>query len=174
VLTSPFTPMLFMGEEWGATTPWQYFTDHPEPDLAHAVRAGRRREFAEHGWMADDVPDPQDPATFSRSKLDWCEHAVEAHIEVLAWHIQLLALRRAQPELSDPRLDLVDVEVDPSARWVVVHRGTVRVVCNLADAAQEVPLKGDADVVLASGDARSTGSGLSLGAESVAIVRVSE
>ena len=50
VLTSPFTPMLFMGEEWAASTPWQFFTDHQEPELAEAVRAGRRREFAEHGW----------------------------------------------------------------------------------------------------------------------------
>ncbi len=52
VLTAPFTPMLFMGEEWGATTPWQYFTDHPDPVLGQAVAAGRRAEFARHGWAA--------------------------------------------------------------------------------------------------------------------------
>ena len=63
VFTSPFTPMLFMGEEWGASTPWQYFTSHEEPELADAVRQGRRREFAAHGWASEDVPDPQDPAT---------------------------------------------------------------------------------------------------------------
>jgi maltooligosyltrehalose trehalohydrolase len=56
LLTGPFTPMFFMGEEWGASTPWAYFTDHQEPELAEAVRQGRRREFAEHGWAAEDVP----------------------------------------------------------------------------------------------------------------------
>ena len=73
VLTSPFTPMLFMGEEWGASTPWQFFTSHPEPELGKATAEGRIGEFAEHGWDADVVPDPQDPETFTRSKLDWSE-----------------------------------------------------------------------------------------------------
>ena len=61
VVTSPYTPMLFMGEEWGASTPWRFFTDFDEPALAEAVRTGRRREFAAHGWNADEIPDPQDP-----------------------------------------------------------------------------------------------------------------
>ena len=74
LFTGPFTPMLFMGEEWAAGTPWQFFTSHPEPDLARAVAEGRRAEFASHGWSTDvEVPDPQDPATFARSKLDWSE-----------------------------------------------------------------------------------------------------
>ena len=61
---SPFTPMIFMGEEWGAATPWQFFTSHPEPELAESVRAGRLEEFAQMGWDPATVPDPQDPATF--------------------------------------------------------------------------------------------------------------
>jgi maltooligosyltrehalose trehalohydrolase len=65
VLTSPFTPMLFMGEEWGASTPWMYFTDHEEPALADAVRQGRRREFAEHGWAEEDVPTRSPPTPFA-------------------------------------------------------------------------------------------------------------
>ncbi len=73
VLTSPCTPMLFMGEEWGAGTPWQFFTDYTDPELGAAVQAGRRAEFAAHGWGPGDVPDPQDKATFLRSKLDWSE-----------------------------------------------------------------------------------------------------
>src|SRR5215469_14974638 len=64
VLTAPFTPMLFMGEEWGATTPWQYFTDHPDAGLGQTVSDGRRAEFAKHGWAAAEVPDPQDEATY--------------------------------------------------------------------------------------------------------------
>ena len=64
LLTSPYTPMLFMGEEWGARTPWQFFTDHTEPRDRPAHGGGRRGEFGSHGWDEDDVPDPQDPATF--------------------------------------------------------------------------------------------------------------
>jgi maltooligosyltrehalose trehalohydrolase len=91
VLTGPFVPMLFMGEEWGATTPWQYFTDHEDAALAEAVRKGRREEFRAFGW--DDVPDPQDPETFRRSVLRW----EEAQGDLLDWHRALLALRRDHP-----------------------------------------------------------------------------
>src|SRR5208337_3917332 len=66
VFTSPFVPMLFQGEEWGASTPFQYFTDHPEPELGKAVSEGRCREFAAFGWKPQDVPDPQAPETFQR------------------------------------------------------------------------------------------------------------
>ena len=60
-LLSPFTPMIFMGEEWGASTPWQFFTAHPEPELAEKVATGRREEFAQMDWDLSQVPDPQDP-----------------------------------------------------------------------------------------------------------------
>ncbi|WP_107644948.1 malto-oligosyltrehalose trehalohydrolase, partial [Streptomyces sp. Ru87] len=97
VLTSPCTPMLFMGEEWGARTPWQYFTDHPDPELAEAVRRGRRREFAAHGWAEEDIPDPQDPATRERSCLDWTEPERAPYSRLLDWHRRLIALRRRGP-----------------------------------------------------------------------------
>ena len=102
VLCAPFTPMLFMGEEWGAGTPWQYFTDHQDPELAEAVRRGRRREFAAHGWAEADIPDPQDPAARLRSCLDWTEPGQEPHRALLDWHRRLIALRRAEPALTDP------------------------------------------------------------------------
>lgn len=98
LLTTPYTPMLFMGEEWGASTPWQYFTDHQEPELAHAVSEGRAREFAEHGWSAD-VPDPQAVSTFTASKLDWSELAGPDHARLLDWYAALLRLRRDTPEI---------------------------------------------------------------------------
>ena len=145
LLTAPFTPMLWMGEEWGASTPWQFFTSHPEPELAAAVAAGRREEFAEHGWATDDVPDPQDPATFERSKLAWSELADDQHADVLDFYRRLLQLRRVRPELSDPRLDLVEVAYDEGARWLVVHRGPLRVAVNLGAERQEIPLDGTAD-----------------------------
>ena len=180
VLTSPFTPMLFMGEEWGARTPWQYFTDHDEvnePELAEAVRQGRRREFAEHGWDAGDVPDPQDPATVERSRLDWTELGREPHAELLAWHRALLALRRRRPELTDPRLERVDVRYDADARWLVVHRDRLRVVANLAGQAQTVPVdEGTAALLLASDrHVRLEGGGggkVHLPAESVAVLEL--
>ena len=65
--------MVFMGEEWAATTPFQFFTDFDEPAMKQAVTEGRRREFEAHGWAAEDVPDPQDEQTFRRSQLDWAE-----------------------------------------------------------------------------------------------------
>jgi len=174
VLTSPFTPMLFMGEEWGASTPWQFFTGHTEPELARAVREGRRREFGTHGWGIDEVPDPQDVATFQRSVLDWPEAATGGHAAVLETYRRLVALRRARPELTDPRLDLLRVDADEDARWLVVHRGTLRVVCNLAGQAQDVPVDGrPGAVLLASGDGVATGeASVHLPGESFAVVRL--
>ena len=83
VLGSPYTAMLFMGEEWGASTPFQFFSSHPEPELARATAEGRKAEFADHGWDADDIPDPQDPQTFQRSKLDWAEVDADEHAPLL-------------------------------------------------------------------------------------------
>ena len=71
MLTCPFTPMLFMGEEWAASTPWQFFSSFPEPALAQAISEGRRLEFAQHGWDVSTFPDPQSPETVARSTLDW-------------------------------------------------------------------------------------------------------
>jgi len=146
LFTSPFTPMLFMGEEWAAGTPWQFFTSHPEPDLANAVRTGRRREFASHGWAEAEVPDPQDPATFARSKLDWSEVRRPGHAEILALYKRLIALRRSRAELSDPRLD--QVEVWHGDRHLVMKRGQCAVAANLAPIPQTVSLRAVPSTVL--------------------------
>jgi maltooligosyltrehalose trehalohydrolase len=139
LFTSPFTPMLFMGEEWAASSPWQFFTSHPEPELADAVRNGRRREFASHGWAETEVPDPQDPATFQRSKLDWDEREKPGHAEMLEFHRRLIALRRSRPDLSDPRLD--QVEVWHGDQYVVMRRGSCVVAVNLAPVPQTISLR---------------------------------
>ncbi|MEU3411555.1 malto-oligosyltrehalose trehalohydrolase [Streptomyces sp. NPDC006658] len=139
-LTAPFTPMLFMGEEWAAGTPWQYFTDHTDPELAEAVRRGRRREFAAHGWAEEDVPDPQDPATRERSCLDWSEPGREPHARVLDWYRRLIALRRAQSDLTDPDLAATQVAYDGQARWLAFRRGDVRVAVNLGKESAAIPL----------------------------------
>jgi maltooligosyltrehalose trehalohydrolase len=150
VLTSPYTPMLFMGEEWGALTPWQYFTDHPDPGLARAVAQGRREEFAAHGWDPADVPDPQDEATFLRSKLDWSEPGREDHAALLRWYTELIALRSARPELTDPRLPRVSVDFDEQERWLAVQRGRLRIVANLGPGSPRVPLDRPGVAVLAA------------------------
>ncbi|MFD3923315.1 malto-oligosyltrehalose trehalohydrolase [Streptomyces sp. NPDC058595] len=148
VLTGPFTPMLFMGEEWGARTPWQFFTDHQDPELAEAVRNGRRREFAAHGWAAESIPDPQDPATRDRSCLDRTEPAREPHTRLLTWHRDLIALRHSHPDLSDPDLATVKVAYDEGARWLAYRRGDLRVALNLSERPAEIPLGGRSGQVL--------------------------
>ncbi len=131
LLTSPYTPMLFMGEEWGARTPWQFFTDHTDTGIADATRDGRRAEFGSHGWDVDEVPDPQDPETFRRSKLDWSELEREPHSRLLRWYRDLLALRREHPALRDPRLGVADASW--SDRVLTVPREDLVVVANLSD-----------------------------------------
>ncbi|MFI1574705.1 malto-oligosyltrehalose trehalohydrolase [Streptomyces anulatus] len=140
VLTGPFTPMLFMGEEWGARTPWQFFTDHTDPELAEAVRNGRRREFGAHGWDQEEIPDPQDPATRDRSCLDWSEPEREPHARLLAWYRELIALRRTLPDLHDPDLASVKTAFDEDARWLAYRRGDLRIAVNLADGPAAIPL----------------------------------
>jgi maltooligosyltrehalose trehalohydrolase len=147
---SPYTPMLFMGEEWGASTPWQFFTSFPDAKLAQAVRDGRRREFAAHGWGEDEVPDPQDVATFERSKLDWAELDKDDHRELLEWHRRLIALRREHAELADPALTAVRTAYDQDGRWLVLYRGRIAVACNFATERAAVPIDGRPDGVLAS------------------------
>ena len=139
LLTSPFTPMLFMGEEWAASTPWPFFTSHPEPEMAEATHAGRIQEFAGHGWDIGGIVNPQDPAAFAGAKLHWSERDEPEHAETLALYRRLLRLRREQPDLADPRLDRVSVDVDEDARWIIVHRGAFDVLANLADHAQALP-----------------------------------
>ncbi len=153
LLTSPATPMLFMGEEWGASTPWQYFTDHTDSGIARAVRRGRRDEFAAHGWDRADVPDPQSEQTFLDSKLEWSEVSAEPHARLLQWYADLIRLRRQHPDLRDPRLDHVHVSHDDEAETVVVHRGHHLVVANLANESRVIGFSatspGEAQVVLA-------------------------
>lgn len=134
LLTSPWTPMLFMGEEWGASTPWQFFTDHTDPALGEAVQKGRRAEFASHGWDEHDVPDPQDVATFERSRLDWGEVTDGDHARLLRWYRDLIRLRRERRDLRDPHLDQARAHRRDDG-LVVVQRGEHQVLVNLGDRA---------------------------------------
>ena len=139
MLTAPFTPMLFMGEEWGAGSPFQYFTDHQDPGLGQAVNRGRRAEFARHGWSAS-VPDPQDEITFTRSRLDWSELTGPRHAGLLSWYRELIALRRDWPELTAPSLHAIEVRFDEAQRWLLVSRGRLRIAANLLEVRQRIPI----------------------------------
>jgi maltooligosyltrehalose trehalohydrolase len=172
VLTSPFVPMLFMGEEWGSATPFLYFTDHRDPKVAQAVRDGRRYDFARVGWDPGDIVDPQSPEAFERSKLDWTEPEREPHRSLLEWYRSLIALRRAVPELTDGRRDAVDVACDEEAGWMRIARGSITVAFALHGDV-DVPL-GDrtADLALASDPHVALRDGnVHLVADSVAVVR---
>jgi maltooligosyltrehalose trehalohydrolase len=160
LLTGPFVPMLFQGEEWGASAPFQYFTDHRDPDLGRAVSEGRRREFAAFGWDPADVPDPQDEATFTRSKLDWAE-AAGPHAGLLSWYTELIALRRRIPALADPRPGTAQAECDEATGRLTVRRGPVTVACNLGTTDWAVPA-GPGHTVLAVSSPAVTASGPNL------------
>jgi maltooligosyltrehalose trehalohydrolase len=175
VLTSAYTPMLWMGEEWGARTPWQFFSDH-EGGLGEAVRRGRREEFASHGWATDEVPDPQAEQTFLESKLDWSEVEQHRNGALLAWTRDLIALRQARPELTDGRRDRVRVAHDPDGRWLIVRRGRVAVLCNLSPEPTTVTLDGTPGLVLLSSEQqRPLGHGTAeLVPESVLILELTD
>jgi len=141
MLLSPFVPMLFMGEEFRASTPFQYFTHHDDPELGRQVSEGRRKEFSAFGWDPKEVPDPQDPKTFERSKLNWAEIVSGEHAEMLSWYKELIALRKAEPALTNGRMDEVETSYDEMARWFVMSRGPIDVVCNFSQSTQEIPTK---------------------------------
>jgi maltooligosyltrehalose trehalohydrolase len=129
--------MLFQGEEYDESHPFQYFTDHIDPEIARLTRDGRRREFSEFSdFEAEDIPDPQDPQTFERSKLD----PSAGDPEHLAYYRRLLSLRRelghAHPE----------VEVDEARKLLTMRRGHVTVVANFSDAEQDGVASRSADI----------------------------
>ncbi|MDO8120441.1 malto-oligosyltrehalose trehalohydrolase [Isoptericola sp. b490] len=178
VLTSPFTPMLFMGEEWGARTPFQYFTDHAEPELVEGIRRGRTEEFAGHGWAElyggpPDVPDPQSLETVHASRLDWTEPDRAEHARLLRWYRTLTGLRRHEPELASGDLDATRAVPAPDDAWVVLHRGDLRVVLHVGEGAAEIPVGGEPAQLLAAWEPVEMRPGaVSLPGPGAAVVRV--
>jgi maltooligosyltrehalose trehalohydrolase len=151
-LAGPFTPMLFQGEEWAASTPFCFFTSHPEPELGRVTAEGRFEEFARMGWDADVVPDPQDPDTFRRSKLDWTEPESGRHARLLAAYRRLAELRRAHPDLTDPAFGSTSCTIDEESRLFRMRRGRLLVVVNFGDGPASVPVGEDAHLLFASGE----------------------
>jgi maltooligosyltrehalose trehalohydrolase len=123
VLLAPNIPLLFMGEEYGETTPFHYFIEHGDSVLVEAVRQGRRREFAHFGWKPEEIADPQAVETFERSKLDWERHT-ERQKDLLRWTKALIELRRTVPSLGagdneSLRHEVQEFEAD---RVLLLHR----------------------------------------------------
>ena len=169
VLGSPYTAMLFMGEEWGASTPFQFFSSHPEPELARATAEGRKAEFAEHGWDANDIPDPQDPQTFQRSKLNWDEVNSGEHARLLRLYRDLITLRHSETDLADPWLEHLVIDYDEDQRWIMMRRNRLVIACNLGTETTTVPVSGE--LVLAWASAIAGDNTTELPAQSCAILR---
>ena len=122
LLTSPFVPLLFMGEEYADPSPFLFFTSHTDPDLARAVTEGRRREFAAFTSFAGELPDPQDPATFERSTLDRSVRGTGEHGALERCYRDLLRLRRALPLIADPRAEDVAPTLVPGREAILLRR----------------------------------------------------
>jgi maltooligosyltrehalose trehalohydrolase len=173
VLTAPFVPMLFQGEEFGASAPFLYFTDYDDPELGRMISEGRKKEFVAFGWAPDQIPDPQDEQTFLQSKLNWAELTEQPHRSLLQWHKDLISLRRNQSKLNDGNLNAVNVRFDEEAQWLVLERGTLRIACNLGQAPVDVEVGDGAQVLLASDDSVAlSGANIKLGPDSVAMLSV--
>jgi maltooligosyltrehalose trehalohydrolase len=171
VLTAPFVPMLFQGEEFGASAPFLYFTDYDDPELGRMISEGRKKEFVAFGWAPDQIPDPQAEQTFLQSKLNWAELNEPPHRSLLQWHKDLISLRRNQSKLTDGNLNAVNVRFDEDAQWLVLERGNLRVACNLGKAPVEVEVGDGSQILLASDDSIAlSGPNIRLGPDSVAVM----
>jgi maltooligosyltrehalose trehalohydrolase len=163
-LLSPFTPMLFMGEEYGEPAPFQFFTNHIDPDIAEATRNGRRQEFARFAAFGDanEIPDPEDPATFQRSKL-----SRQVDPAILALYGQLIRARRQLPagDADEIRFDEVD-------RWLLVRRGPFEIVCNFdRELVVELSVTGTAIELATDPEAKISGGSARLPPMSGALIR---
>lgn len=172
VLTAPFVPMLFQGEEFAASAPFQYFTDHEDKELGRLVSEGRRKEFASFGWDPEEVPDPQDQETFLRSKLKWEEVNQDIHADMLAWYKELIKLRRAYPELTSGRLDEGSTLYDEEEKWLVTKRGSIWIAVNLGDEDLSIDLPEDAKLLLSSSKAAVDNGKIAIVPSAAAILHI--
>ena len=163
LFSHPGAPMLFMGQEWGETAPFDFFTSHSDADLVAAVRRGRAEEF--RGVGLAHAPDPQDDRTFLASKIDWSLLEQDAHRRTLRLYRDLIALRKDHAALSSGRKDLTVVRSSENPRWMTVERGSqqgnhVLFLMNFEENAQTIPVEAPAGVyqlVLSTDDPRYGG-----------------
>ena len=171
-LLSPFVPMIFEGEEWAASTPFLYFANHEDRDLARLVAEGRRREFAAFGWSPESIPNPEDRKTFEASKLNWGEVYSGEHAEMLQWYRRLIQLRRKTACLNDGTPGNVRVSFDEEQKWLRMERGNLTVICNLGAAERSFAVAQSSSLELASKNAiRLEGGAVYLPPDSVAVIK---
>jgi maltooligosyltrehalose trehalohydrolase len=138
LLMMPYVPMLFMGEEFAASSPFLYFADHEDEEMARQVSQGRKREFAAFGFSEKDVPDPENRKTFTVSKLKWGEVQEGKHGEMLKWTRELIEMRRSTHALNDGDVHHMKVAFDAEKRWLTMQRGEVRTLVNMGGEAVEM------------------------------------
>ena len=146
-LFSPFLPLLFMGEEYGETAPFFYFTSFEDVALGNAVREGRKRELGSH-YSESEFADPQALSTFERCKLDWSKPGTAPHSGILSLYRDLMALRKQHPSLGNCRKDLTEIRFDEQAKYLVMRRSDPEgesslLVLNFAAEAQSIPAGSD-------------------------------
>lgn len=153
VLLSPYVPLIFQGEEWGASSPFLFFVNFAsEPDLAANVLKGRQREFAAFGWEQSEIPSPNSTDTFHRSKLIWDELLQPAHREMFDWYRSLIALRSGhcfQASLRAPP----NIRFDDKENWLAIERGGLVIASNFSSQALRIPLRnaGEHKILICSG-----------------------
>lgn len=168
IMTAPFVPLIFQGEEWAASSPFLYFTDHDD-ELGRLVFEGRKQEFAAFGWKPEEIPDPQDERTFARSKLKWDEITEPEHAGMLGWYRKLIALRRSEPDFVSGD---VAVEFSEDKGWLMMRRGRFAIAFSVAPNPVILPIAESAGMVLRSSDEVSLEDGrLKLIQDSVAVLR---
>ncbi len=173
VLLGPFVPMIFQGEEWAASTPFQYFADHEDPEMARLVSEGRKKEFEAFGWSPDAIPDPEKRETFERSKLRWDELDEAQHTEMLAWYRALIRLRRSSPSLNDGEPGNTDVDYDAGGNWLSMDRGEISLVCNLGEHPHKFQFQHGATLLLCSrSEIPLENDAISLPPDSIAVVKL--
>ena len=171
VLTSPFVPMLFQGEEFCSSSPFLYFSDHADPELARSVSNGRKNEFKAFGWDPAQIPDPQSAQTFQDSKIPWHEVSSRGHAELLSWYKKLITFRRSSAALTDDRLERVHVKFDETSQWLIVRRDDTEVIYNFRSDAQAIPISSASPSVLCSEEGWQLRPGLiELPGDSVAVL----
>jgi maltooligosyltrehalose trehalohydrolase len=171
VLLSPFVPMLFQGEEWAASSPFRYFADHEDRELARLVSEGRRQEFSAFGWAPEMIPDPESPGTYEASKLKWNEVDEPEHAPILEWYRALIRLRRTTPCLNDGGHSNVCVTFDDEEGWLRMERGTITVLTNLGVAEKTLEAPQSSVLELASHKTiRIVEGSISLPRDSIAVL----
>ncbi len=153
VMTAPFIPMIFMGEEWAASSPWQYFADFQDTQLRKNVSEGRKRDFAHFGWKEDEIPDPMDPETFRRSKLQWSELQEPEHHAMYQLYRDLIHLRRKTLALNLGDFSRQKVQFSEEGQWIYTDRGNVRTMINFAEHETEFAIEAGSELLLSTGHA---------------------